>query len=328
MSHLISQWCVLHLGSPPAARIFGIQRLSAVHGLRLADGREVVVKVRFAQVRQSACAQVHAAMWAAGLPCPQPLAGPLPLAEGPEPVLVSGEDGLDDARSLAVDAETWEGEGYQAVGPGGAAWYAELLARMVAAAPNPAELPPLAPPVPWLNWDHGDSERMWPPAFNDRWDPHRLAAELPAFIPETARRTRARLLRPDVAGLQLVAGHGDFEAQNCRWVGDGDAPRFVIHDWDSVVAMPEAVLAGNSGATYSSETECDLPALAQTAEFLAVYARVRGRAWSALEVEVAYAAGAWVAAYNAAFEHLKGGPGPVTKALSEQWEERLRRAAA
>lgn len=328
MFPLISQWCVRHLGSEPVERIFGIQRLSAVHGLRLADGREVVVKVRGAAPRQAACAQVHAAMWAAGVPCPQPLIGPLPLAEGTEPVQVAGEEGPLDARALAADAESWEGEGYQAVGPGGASWYAVLLARMVAAAPDPAQLSTLQPPVPWLNWDHGDPARTWPPPFSPRWDPHRIDSEIPALVHETARRTRARLLRPDAQGLPLVAGHGDFEAQNCRWVEGAGGPRFVIHDWDSVVAMPEAVLAGNSAATYTSETECELPSLAQSAEFLTVYEQSRGRTWSPLEVEVAYAAGAWVAAYNAAFEHLKGGPGHVTDALSEQWVERLRLAGA
>ena len=35
---------------------------------------------------------------------------------------------------------------------------------------------------------------------------------------------------------------------------------------------------------------------------------------------MAHAAGAWVGAYNAAFEHLKGGPGPVTDGLREQAE--------
>jgi hypothetical protein len=35
-----------HLGSPPADEIFRSEYLSAVIGLRLADDREVVVKVR------------------------------------------------------------------------------------------------------------------------------------------------------------------------------------------------------------------------------------------------------------------------------------------
>ena len=149
------------------------------------------------------------------------------------------------------------------------------------------------------------------------------------MVHEVARRARARLLAPDVATLPLVAAHGDFEAQNCRWVtGEQEQPRLVIHDWDSVVAMPEAVLAGNSAFNYVSVLDCEISTIAQNDEFLAGYAAERGRPWTELEWQVAHAAGAWVGAYNAAFEHLKGGPGPVTAGLHEQAGERLRRAGA
>ena len=43
---LLAMWCSEHLGSPPAAELFRCGFLSAVVGLRLADDREVVVKVR------------------------------------------------------------------------------------------------------------------------------------------------------------------------------------------------------------------------------------------------------------------------------------------
>jgi hypothetical protein len=127
----------------------------------------------------------------------------------------------------------------------------------------------------------------------------------------------------------LVAAHGDFEAQNCRWVqGPDGGERLVVHDWDSVVAMPEAVLAGNSAFQYNSVLDCSITTIAQNDEFLAAYATERGRPWTELEWQVAHAAGAWVGAYNAAFEHLKGGPGPVTAGLHDQGAQRLRRAGA
>ena len=102
----------------------------------------------------------------------------------------------------------------------------------------------------------------------------------------------------------------------------------MIHDWDSVVAMPEAVLAGNSAFTYVSVLDCEISSMAQNDEFLAAYAAERGLEWTELEWQVAHAAGAWVGAYNAAFEHLKGGPGPVTAGLHEQVQWRLARAGA
>jgi hypothetical protein len=331
MDPLLVDWCRRQLGSPAIEQFFGVQRLSSVHAVRLADGREVVLKVRGALDRQRACTVVHEAMWQSGIPCPRPLAGPTPLADGDAEVRVAGSEGDEsvDARTLVVNAETWEGVGVAAVGGIGAAGYARLLARMVAGAPAVEELSTLQPPVPWLDWDHGDATRVWPPPASDRWDPHRIDEEIDPLIHEVARRARARLLAPDAASLPLVAAHGDFEAQNCRWVEGVDRVlRLVIHDWDSVVAMPEAVLAGNSAFNYPSIEECAISSIAQNDEFLAAYAAERGRPWTEVEWQVAHAAGAWVGAYNAAFEHLKGGPGPVTAGLHEQAGERLRRAGA
>jgi len=54
MDPLIAAWCARHLGSPAVSTFFGVERLSSVHGVRLADGREVVVKVRAAHPRQLA----------------------------------------------------------------------------------------------------------------------------------------------------------------------------------------------------------------------------------------------------------------------------------
>jgi hypothetical protein len=331
MEQVIADWCARHLGSPAVAQFFGVERLSAVHGVRLADGREVVLKIRGAQPRQRATQLVHEANRAAGIPCPRPLAGPEPLLEQAAGAPGSAGTGADapEARALVVSAETWEGEGVAAVGAIGAAGYATLLARMVAAGPRVAGLPTLEPPTPWLHWRHGAPGRVWPPPASARWDPHRIDAQIEPLVHEVARRAQARLLRPDVATLELVAAHGDFEAQNCRWVPDaGPGGRLVVHDWDSVVAMPEAVLAGNSAFTYVSVDDCDLSSQEQNDEFLASYAAERGRPWSRLEWEVAHAAGAWVGAYNAAFEYLKGGPGPVAEGLREQADWRLLRADA
>ena len=42
----LAVWCRRWLGVPPAAQLFEAGYLSAVRGLRLGHGREVVVKVR------------------------------------------------------------------------------------------------------------------------------------------------------------------------------------------------------------------------------------------------------------------------------------------
>src|SRR6266536_1923699 len=75
----LARWCMEHLGSPPVDEIFRSGYLSAVIGLRLADGREVVVKVRPDSPRIAACVEVQRRVFRAGYPCPQPLTAAAPL---------------------------------------------------------------------------------------------------------------------------------------------------------------------------------------------------------------------------------------------------------
>jgi hypothetical protein len=62
----LARWCTEHLGSPPADELFRSGFLSVVIGLRLADGREVVVKVRPDSPRTAACVEVQRRMFQAG----------------------------------------------------------------------------------------------------------------------------------------------------------------------------------------------------------------------------------------------------------------------
>src|SRR5689334_12691373 len=75
----LSDWCHEQLGAPVAGRLFTTGHLSAVYGLRLADGRDVVLKVRDGDARLSACMRVQRRLWEAGFCCPEPLAGPYRL---------------------------------------------------------------------------------------------------------------------------------------------------------------------------------------------------------------------------------------------------------
>ena len=61
--------------SPGADEIFRSGYLSAFIGLRLADRREVVVKVRPDSPRIAACVEVRRRVFLAGYPCPRPLTG-------------------------------------------------------------------------------------------------------------------------------------------------------------------------------------------------------------------------------------------------------------
>ena len=78
----LAQWCEEQLGSPPAGEIFRSGYLSAVIGLRLADSRAVVVKVRPDSPRIAACVEVQRRLFASGYPCPEPLTGAAPFGDG------------------------------------------------------------------------------------------------------------------------------------------------------------------------------------------------------------------------------------------------------
>ena len=98
----LALWCAEHLGSPPAAELFRSGYLSAVIGLRLADDREVVVKVRPDSPRMVACVEVQRRMFGSGYPCPEPLSGPAAFGDGvaTAEVYVPGATGCEQARPM------------------------------------------------------------------------------------------------------------------------------------------------------------------------------------------------------------------------------------
>ena len=91
------------------------------------------------------------------------------------------------------------------------------------------------PAPPWTAWDHG-SAGTWPDR-DDRGMNLNLF-EGPVWIDSAAEKVREALSRYKAP---LRIGHGDWESQNIRW--NGDDP-LVVHDWDSVIAQPEAAIVG------------------------------------------------------------------------------------
>jgi hypothetical protein len=59
----LSAWCLRWLGARVADTLFEAGFLSAVWGLRLVDGRMVVVKVRPPSPRLAGCFAVHRYLW-------------------------------------------------------------------------------------------------------------------------------------------------------------------------------------------------------------------------------------------------------------------------
>jgi len=145
---------------------------------------------------------------------------------------------------------------------------------------------------------------------------------VPAYVTDTAVRARRRLL---AAGLRCVLGHADFEAQNLRWHG---AQVHAVHDWDSLAWQPEAALAGAASGAFASDGPPTLAPVESSEAFLVAYQDIRGRSFTAVEREIAWAASVWMAAYNAREEALHGDAPVGGGALRAQAAERLRRANA
>jgi hypothetical protein len=294
-------WCLDHLGSEPVGVLFQQQQVSMVFGLRLAGGTDVVVKARADDGRAASCVAAQARLAERGFPCARPLTP------------VSG------AGSLAVHAEEFRpgGEVLDADSPDVAVRYAQVFARLMAELAGVTVAPPLPNP-PWVRWDHTDSG-VWPAIdFLDNRD----QSVVPAYVADTAERARRRLL---AAGLPCVLGHADFEAQNLRWHG---REVWAVHDWDSLAWQPEAALAGAASGSFASAGPPTLAPVASSEAFLVAYQDIRGRMFTAVELEIAWAASLWMAAYNAREEALYADITVCADALRAQAAERLRRASA
>ena len=298
--HLV-RWCTEHLGSPPAEELFRSGHLSAVIGLRLVDGREVVVKVRPDSPRVAGCVDVQRRLFEAGYPCPRPLTGAtsfdgdIATAE----TFVPGGDVLPSAEDAAVA-------------------FAEAFARLIRLAPRPAEVSTLDPAPSWAAWNHA-GEGLWPRSEEDpEVDLNAVAGA--EWIDEAGRSARDRLR---AGGSDAVIGHCDWLAGNLRWSGDA---LLVVHDWDSVIVESEAVLIGLAAALYSTVSTDELATVEETERFLDAYCRARGQEFSADELRRAWAAGVWTRAYDAKYQHAVGQP--VTSVSEDEARERLRRADA
>jgi hypothetical protein len=291
----LAAWCELHLGSPAASELFRTGHLTRVIGTRLADGREVVVKVRPAAPRIAACTEVQRRLFDSGYPCPQPLAGPAPLDE----YEATAESSIAGGAMLPNSGRT-------------AQPFAAALAQLVQLAPRPGQMPSLAPAPAWAAWNHDQGE-LWP--WPEDLDVDLNQVDGSGWIDAAGQAARQKLQEGQD---QAVIGHGDWITDNLRWDGNR---LLVAYDWDSLIVDSEAVIAGLAAAIYL------YPALAtpaETDEFLDAYATARGRPFSPGELQRCWAAGVWTRAFDAKQEQAAGQP--LIILTQNEAHERLRRA--
>lgn len=296
----VAHWCDQVLGARPAEILFRSGHLSVVVGVRLADDREVVVKIRPDAARISGCVAVQGHLWASGFPCPRPLAGPRPIGSGET---ATAEEYVPGGVQLARDPRAPE-------------QFARLLWQLIDRCSAFRMDRRLGPPPPWVEWDHLRSG-IWPRA--DEGDDDFNADPEPRWLDDVAARARSILLHfqaPD------VVGHVDWELQNIRW---HERRPLVVHDWDSAAARPEATIAGAASAEFTVSGEPPSAAtIVETELFLDAYQQARGVAFTSEELSAAWAAGLWVRAFNAKKTRVHGRD--ETEAFADEAWERLRRA--
>lgn len=294
----LATWCKDHLGSLPVRELFRSGWLSAVVGIQLEDGRQVVVKVRPVEDRLAACVAVQRHLHDAGYPCPGVLAGPAPL----DALVVTAEE-LVEGGANAPDS----GRDPRP--------YAEALADLVREATGSVDPSALQPSPPWVRWAHREGP-IWP--FPDDFMGDLNVPAGPDWVDECGRRARRHLM--DGSG-PVVIGHGDWHTGNLRWTGKS---LHVAHDWDSVIADREAIVAGFASAVFCTVDAGTDPDVSESDAFIHTYEQARGRPFSDREVADAWAAGLWIRAYDSKKQAVKGEP--VRSLTAHEASERIRRA--
>jgi Ser/Thr protein kinase RdoA (MazF antagonist) len=299
---LLSTWCHQNLGSRPTRHLFKTGHLSAIVGVELEDGRQVVVKIREAEERVAACVDVQRHLRAAGYPCPELLAGPARLG----------------ALTATAEALVAGGEPQPASGRDPQP-YARALARLVPLASGAVDPPRLLPAPPWVRWDHAEGE-IWPKPDDFEGDLNADAG--PAWLDEAGRAARERLRQ---GSGPLAIGHCDWYTGNLRWNGDD---LHVVHDWDSVIADREPLIAGFASAVFCTIDAGSDPSVEESAAFLETYQRARDISFSGDEIQEAWAAGLWIRAYDAKKQAVKGEPiVSLTQAEANNRRGRMRQGA-
>lgn len=280
----LDEFCSRELKCAPAQTLFYRSSVGAVTGLRLLDGREIVIKAHqpdwsFERLQEIVRLQSIVAT-ELGL-APQVVAGPAPLGNG----FATVEEYLDrgsvrnghDAPVRRALAESLHA----------------VIEYLTAAAPV-TTLPPglLTSPV----------DALWPRPHSKLFDfeATRHGAE---DIDELAAAARARMAS---IGRRVV-GHSDWRAEHVRF--DGDRP-VVAFDWDSLCKDREPTLVGITAhmfcADWSREDVAQAPTLEEARAFVADYQAAADREFTPAERTLCSAAFAYSVAYTSRCSHASG----------------------
>lgn len=278
----VRDWLDVHLrarlGVAVEAITFRAGDIGAVFGLRLVDGREVVLKALRPGAdlhRLQAVASAQNRLAAAGFACPVVIDGP----SSTRGVLAVVEQAMSCTSSGSPhDAAT------RAAIAGGLAVQIELLRDVDGSAlitGRPA----------WANWDSG----AWPTPHDSIFD---FSTSVDGFEWLDRAADRAAHVLRTADDRPAVIGHSDWVWQN---VCIRDGQFLAGYDWDSLVYAPESAVVGMAASSFTqgSPDAPDAPSTDEVAEFISDYESASGRRFDRIEQQTARAAAAWVRYYNA-----------------------------
>lgn len=281
----LETYCEHHLGATIQACEFFDLSVGSVHGLVLADGRRIVVKVHARRVAERflrGVQRVQEELARGGFPAPAPVAAPVAVGTG----LATAETLLD--RGERADPRNPEVRRAMAAGLAG------LVARC-RSLPVQDDLR--------LNAMRVDPGRLWPVPHDPRFDFEATAAGA-EWIDGRAAEARRVLA---AAGGKPVIGHADWRAEHLRFDRDRIC---AVFDWDSLAVLPEPVLAGSAAHGFTADWELEdrrqLPSLEEALAFVADYEIARGRPFTVEERSAARASLVYTMAYTARCEHADG----------------------
>jgi len=265
------------LGVDVAGILFRSGRIDAVYGLRLADGRQVVLKVRRPPVDVDGLAanrEILGHLASTGYPCPEPVDGPVTRGEH----VVTIETLLE--RGAPADGQV------PAIRRALAGAFVEHI-RLLREVEHVAARLPAGPA--WTRYEDGPWPTPHDPIFDFTSTPAPWAW-LDAFAREAADELLA--LRGHDA---LVIGHGDWYDGNARVEGDQIV---AVFDWD-LMTETEAVLTGLAATAY---LHAGAPSPSEATAYVHDVEAARGRPFTPVQRRAASAAGRWVLAFNARCE--------------------------
>ena len=283
IASLIDTFCQKQLGTAIADYLLYESSVGAVCGVRLVDGRRVVVKVHQPSCPLAflqAVVRIQHYLVDHGYPCTKPLLDPRPLAHG----IATTEEFVD------------EGEYHQAYDPTIRRSMAEMLAWLIQLTSTPGAIPGVQPASLDLRLPAG---AIWPAPHSKLFD-FEATATGAEWIDEIARQ--AQEIKLCGAG-QLVLGHTDWGVKHFRYVGERVR---VIYDWDSLAYEKEPLIVGKASGYFTYTEffgESRLPTDEEAHAFVTEYEAARGRPFTCEEQQTLQAAKIYGIAYAARCEH-------------------------